>query len=229
MIDDNQHLNIPLRSHLTKQGFVVHVQRAIPGASSDFSEIMVDIVMIIAHERVDASNLVFLLRQIWRTVPIAVIKESSSTIERIEAFRRGADEFLSRQVDFEELVERIWSIHRRGPRIKQELRFGDLRFDPRNRQGWVNRQPFVVGRREAALLEILVENPEQSILRKILQQSVYTIDDGIGSNALDVVVHKLRRLLLTLNSRTYIRTIRLHGYALCLREESATEQTKDLS
>jgi DNA-binding response OmpR family regulator len=227
MINDNPRQDARLRSHLVKRDFVVYIQGTIPQAVINLSELLFDVVILWVSASVDASKLVSSLRLEWRTVPIVVLKNTSSVIERIATFKNGADEFLSQHIDFDELVERIWSIHRRGSAVREFLHFNDLSFDPRNRQGWVNQRPFVVSRREAALLEMLIANPGQPILREVLQKGVYSVHDGIGSNALAVLVHKIRRLLASLNSQAYIGTIPGHGYALCLQDTPA-DQTEAL-
>jgi len=130
----------------------------------------------------------------------------------------GADDYLVKPVDFEELAARIHAVARRSAGRNEAsqpgLAFADIVFDPRNRQTIVNGRPVELRPREAALLEALLRRAGEPVHREALLSSLYSLDEEIGSNALDVHVHHLRRRLSDAGARATISTVRGLGYAL---------------
>jgi len=94
------------------------------------------------------------------------------------------------------------------------LVFSNLEFDRSNREMIVRGQRIGLRPREAALLEVLLRRAGTPVHREMLLSSLYSLDEEIGSNALDVHVHHLRRRLADVGAQVTIATVRGHGYAL---------------
>jgi DNA-binding response OmpR family regulator len=205
-----------VRSHLAKHGFIVDTAMTatdglIVAAAGEHDVILLDLALPDG----DGSQIVEELRRARRPVPIIVLSARSAILDRVGLLDLGADDYLVKPFDLDELVARIRAVTRRGAaREEERLAFADLEFDRRTRQAIVNGCPVALRPREAALLEALLRRAGEAIHREMLLSSLYTLDEEIGSNTLDVHVHHLRRRLAEAGARVSIATVRGHGYAL---------------
>jgi DNA-binding response OmpR family regulator len=215
-IEDNRQFLDLLRSHLAKHGFTV-----------DTAETMAEGLGIAGHGGFDAIlldpglpdgegvDIVEGLRRAHSAVPVLVLTARGAISERVGLLDSGADDYLVKPFDLDELVARIRAVVRRGPARRQEqLAYADLVFDQNNRQAIVNGRAIPLRPREATLLEALLRRAGEPIHRDLLLSSLYGLDEEIGSNTLDVHVHHLRRRLAEAGARVSIATVRGHGYAL---------------
>ena len=158
-----------------------------------------------------------MLRRARDPVPILVLSARGGIGDRV-ALLDLAPMNLVKPVDFEELAARIHAIARRSAGRSEApqpgLVFADIMFDPRNRHAIVNGRPVELRPREATLLEALMRRAGEPVHRDALLSSLYSLDEEIGSNALDVHVHHLRRRLAEAGAHATISTVRGLGYTL---------------
>jgi two-component system OmpR family response regulator/two-component system response regulator QseB len=135
----------------------------------------------------------------------------------VQALDLGADDFLGKPFDPDELLARIRALHRRSLGSAQPLLGrGPLQLDPASLGVRWQGRPVDLPRREFALLRALLEQEGRIITREALQQRLYGWDDDVASNSLEVHVHHLRRKL----DAGLIRTVRGVGYCLVLPEDA---------
>lgn len=128
----------------------------------------------------------------------------------------GADDYLGKPFDLDELAARLRAIGRRGEgRAEPVMRFGDLALDPAAHTASRGGAQIALSRREYTLLHALIERPGAIVGRATLEERLYGWQEGVESNALEVHVHKLRAKL----GARLIRTVRGVGYQL---QEGAT-------
>jgi two-component system response regulator QseB len=215
-IEDNRRFLDLMRSHLAKRGFAVDVAATLADGLILVASGCHDVVLLdLSLPDGDGKEFIDRLRREHSSVPIIVLSARGEIAERLGSLDSGADDYLVKPFDLDELVARMRAVARRGGARKEEgLSFADIVFDQKRRLVLVNGQAVTLRPREAALLELLLRRAGEPIHRDILLSSLYNLDEEIGSNALDVHVHHLRRRLAEAGARASIATVRGHGYAL---------------
>ena len=215
-IEDNQRFLELMRSHLKKRGFTVDTAETLAdglvmSSSGDHDVVLLDLSLPDG----DGAEIIDRLRRERSPTPIIVISARGEIVDRLGSLDAGADDYLVKPFDLDELVARIRAIARRGVARKEEaLSFGDVAFDRRRHQVSVNGRNVTLRPRETALLELLLRRAGEPIHRDMLLSSLYSLNEEIGSNVLDVHVHHLRRRLAEAGARVTIATVRGYGYAM---------------
>lgn len=149
------------------------------------------------------------LRTRGEQVPVLVITARDAVSNRIDGLDAGADDYLLKPFDVDELLARLRALIRRSSgRAEPAWSFGSLEVDTVNRRVHLAGAPVVLSGREWAVLEPLVSRPGQILSRGQLEEKLYGWGDEINSNAVEVYVHKLRRKL----GAQAIRNVRGLGY-----------------
>jgi len=148
-------------------------------------------------------------------VPVIVIAKQSTVEDRVRILDAGADDFLAKPFDLEELCARIRAIKRRtNSRIESLITHGLITLDPATRTVHKKGKLINLPRREFVLLQLLMENPGRVMNREQIMQILYGWGADIDSNALEVHIHNLRAKF----NRSLIKTVRGVGYALQKQE-----------
>jgi len=215
-IEDNRRFLDLMRSHLRKRGFTVDTADTladglIMASSGGYEVVLLDLLLPDG----DGGEVIDRLRRERSLVPIIVLSARGEITDRLGAFDSGADDYLVKPFDLDELVARIRAVVRRGPSRKEDtLAFADVVFDRRRRVVLANGHIVGLRPREVALFETLLRRAGEPIHRDLLLSSLYSLEEEIGSNALDVHLHHLRRKLADAGARVRIATVRGYGYAL---------------
>ena len=155
------------------------------------------------------SALVKLIREKNISTPVVILTAHDAIDERVKGLDAGADDYLTKPFDLDELCARMRALQRRSKaRAKPTLVYGDITLDPAAHTVYKNDEQIIVSRREFALLQKLLENAGRVISREQLNQTLYGWGENIDSNALEVHIHNLRKRFGT----KLIRTIRGVGY-----------------
>ena len=142
-------------------------------------------------------------------LPVLVLTARDQVTDRIAGLELGADDYLVKPFDMDELVARIRSLLRRSAgRTSAVIRYGDLEVQTATRNVTKAGIPVDLGAREFALLQYLLDARGQVMSRHRLEQALYSAGGAVESNAIEVHVHHLRRKL----GAGLIRTMRGVGY-----------------
>ncbi len=145
------------------------------------------------------------------SVPIVILTARDGVAERVRGLDLGADDYVVKPFDLDELAARIRAVLRRhAGQADSTLAHGDLALDLATHEVRWRGAPVAVSPREFALLAALIERPGAVLSRAQLEERVYGWGEEVASNAIEVHVHHLRRKL----SEDVIRTVRGAGYAL---------------
>ena len=150
-------------------------------------------------------------RQRGLDLPILILTARDATGDKVAGLDAGADDYLVKPIDLDELAARIRALTRRSAgRASPLLTHGALTLDPAAHQVLLAGQPVELAAREFALLQLLLENLGRVLTRSQLEQSLYGWNDEPDSNALEVHIHHLRKKL----GSELIRTLRGVGYTI---------------
>ncbi len=151
------------------------------------------------------------LRGRGQTLPVLILTARDATHVKVQALDAGADDYLVKPIDLDELAARARALARRSAgHAVPLLTLGDLELDPAARMARLEGVPVDLSGREFALLLALAENAGRAMTRTQLEGAVYGWQDEPGSNTIEVHVHHLRRKLGT----ERIRTLRGIGYLI---------------
>jgi two-component system response regulator QseB len=173
------------------------------------------IILDLGLPKLSGMDILEAIRSQGDTTPVIILTARESIEDRILGLDKGADDYLAKPFDLEELSARIRSLMRRSSgRADMVLTYRNIRLDPAAHVVTVNDEPVQLPRREFDLLHKLLENAGQVLSREILMQSIYGWEVDVDSNALEVHIHNLRKKL----DADYIKTIRGVGY-MVIKEE----------
>ncbi|MBK7677077.1 MAG: response regulator transcription factor [Candidatus Accumulibacter sp.] len=169
------------------------------------------LVLDLGLARQDGLALLRKMRVAGNDLPVLIVTARSAVSDRVTGLNLGADDYLAKPFDLEELVARIHALLRRhAGRARPELRLGTLVLDPLAREVRLHGVAVTLANREFALLEALFENPGAVLTTEQLEDRLYGWGEEIASNAIEVHVHKLRKKL----GAGWIRNVRGVGYRL---------------
>ena len=151
----------------------------------------------------------------WRArglaLPVLVLSARDGVEHRVRALRAGADDYLLKPFDLDELVARLNALLRRaGGRSADLIRHGALSFSPSSGDVRLGDEPVALSRRELALLRTLLQHPDRVLGLDQLHDSLYGYAQEVESNAVNVHIHHLRRKL----GAGIVETVRGLGYRL---------------
>ena len=151
----------------------------------------------------------------WRrrgiTLPVLILTARDAISDRVRGLDSGADDYLVKPFDFDELLARMRALLRRhAGRAQTVLDYGALHLDPARHALTYHGQPVALSAREFSLLQALLEHPGAVLSREQLEDRLYGWGQEVESNAIEVHVHNLRRKL----GNEAIRTLRGIGYLI---------------
>lgn len=199
-----------MQQGLRQAGFVVDWAR--DGAAAELAAKTGDyavLVLDIGLPRQDGLTVLKRLRQAEYTLPVLVVTARDAVADRVAGLNLGADDYLVKPFDLDELVARVRALLRRqSGRGRSEMRLGALCLDPDRREVSLSDQAIALSQREFALLEALMARPGTVVSRESLEECLYGWDGEVSSNAIEVHLHNLRRKL----GGEWIRNVRGVGY-----------------
>lgn len=136
------------------------------------------------------------LRRRRMRVPILMLTSRDAITDRVAGLDAGADDYMVKPIDLEELSARLRALARRhAGRAAALITAGEIRIDPATREVWRADEPVELTAREYAVLMALARHPGALLTRAQIAEALYGWDDYIESNAVEVYIHHLRRKL----------------------------------
>ncbi len=212
IVEDDEILRGAVETGLAMNGFTVDAVDTLEDARAALSAWPYDAV-VLDVALPDGSG--FDLLKEWRTsgaaTPVLMLTARNATRDRIHGLDLGADDYLGKPFDLDELAARVRAIARRAHgRATAVLAWRDVTLDQAARTVCKAGEAVPLSRREFAVLRALMEQPEHVRSRAQLEDSLYGWQEEVGSNAIEVHVHKLRSKL----GREMIETVRGEGYRM---------------
>ena len=220
LVDDESAITENLAPFLERSGFIVTVaangQEALDRLESFAPDLIVlDVLMPV----LDGREVLRTLRKQDNWIPIILLTQVGESSERAMALEEGADDYLNKPFDPQELVARMNAVLRRARPGKPplsaswKLSSGNLVFDRRSRRAYMREEEIPLTPKALALLEYLLTHPDELVTRDRLLDVVWGWDYPVGTRAVDTRIAELRRVLDDdPSSPSYIETIPGQGY-----------------
>jgi two-component system response regulator MprA len=217
VVDDDRAVRDALRRVLTLAGY--EVQSAEDGAQAIelVAEAVPDAVVLdVGMPGIDGLEVCRRVRMLGNRVPILMLTARVEISDRVAGLDAGADDYLIKPFDVDELKARLRALLRRAAPESQpdELAFAEVVLERGRHGASVGDQFTELTRTEFQLLELLMMNPRQVLTHGLIYDRVWGYDFGPASNALRVYVGYLRRKLQDAGARELIHTVRGVGYVL---------------
>jgi two-component system, OmpR family, response regulator QseB len=209
LVEDDAMIGASVRAGLRQDGFAVDWIRdgaavdsalALPGDATPYDLVLLDLGL----PKKDGLDVLRGLRARGRDLPVLIMTARDAVADRVAGLDAGADDYLVKPFDLEELGARIRALLRR--------RFGDVEItlDPARREVRRDDADIALSAREFAVLQALLERPGAVLSRTQLEEKLYGWDEEPGSNTIEVYVHGLRKKL----GADVIRNVRGVGYTV---------------
>jgi DNA-binding response OmpR family regulator len=220
LVEDNERFAALLKQGLAAAGFTVDVLPTAEDASTALLTGRCDIVVLdLGLPDNDGLSVLAEMRRRGDATPVLILTARGSLKDRVTGLQSGADDYLVKPFALEELIARLQALLRRpGHLLGLALTLGNLTLDTVARQVFVGERPVAFSPREMAVLEHLLRRSNRVVAKDLLETSLYGLSQEIGSNAVEVYVHRLRRHLAEIGASVQVHTVRGVGYLIA--EES---------
>lgn len=217
LLEDEPELARRMVSRLTASGFVVDHFATLGDAIEAVTSTQYRAVLL--DRRLpdgDGLSLLPVLRTRVEPPPVIVLTALDEIPDRVAGLDAGAEDYLIKPFDFEELEARLRVLFRRdgGASRVRPVTVGRLTYDLAARQAGVDGTSLILPRRELAILDVLVRRSGRVVLREHLESEVYGVDDDISSNALEAHISRLRKRLADAGAGVALHGVRGVGYML---------------
>ena len=216
LVEDDPTLRQLVRRNLAAEGFAVDTAATVAEADSALNAAQFDAVLLdLSLPDGDGIEILKRLRQKRDPVPVIAVTARDGVDDRVRGLNLGADDYVVKPFATEELVARMRAVLRRpAEALGVKLACANLELDPASGSVAVDGRAVAVPRKELTVLEMLMRRAGRVVARAALEQSVYSLGEEIGSNAMDANISRLRRRLAEAGGSATIHAVRGVGYMI---------------
>ena len=216
VVEDEKNLNDAMCHILNEDGY--HTKAAYDGktgyelARTDEYDVIILDVMLPA---MDGFEVVHQLRRDGNATPVIIVTAKTSTTDKIEGLDCGADDYMTKPIDTDELLARIRAISRRKGEVPiDEMKFGDLTLDLHTHDLCCSGREVHLSQKEYEVMRMLMSSTGRVISKHDLLTSIWGTEGDTSENSAEAYISFLRKKLSHLNSEVQITTLRMLGYRL---------------
>lgn len=213
LIEDDSMIGRAMETGLRKAGF--SIDWVLDGRSAELSlanGVYDAAILDLGLPKKSGMEVLATLRATGNPTPVLIATARDAVQDRIAGLNAGADDYVLKPFDLDELIARVRAVlRRRAGTTSPLLVMGALTLDPVRRTVLLRSAPVSLSARELAVLEVLMQRRGAVLSRRKLEEAVYDWGDDIGSNAIEVHLHNLRKKLGT----ETIVNVRGVGYRVC--------------
>jgi DNA-binding response OmpR family regulator len=212
LVEDDELLGDGLKTGLRQEGYTVDWVTDGQSAENAMMDNEFDLVVLdLGLPKKAGLDVLKYVRAEGKDLPVLILTARDSVHDRVAGLDSGADDYLVKPFDLEELCARLRVLQRRkAGRSEPVIQHGAITLDPAAHKVSLNGEPVPLSMREFVLLQHLMENVGRVIPRARLEEKLYGWDADVESNSLEVFIHHLRKKLGT----ELIRTVRGVGYMI---------------
>lgn len=212
LVEDDEMIAETVLESMRRAGYAIDWAQDGRAAELSLGNGVYDLVLLdLGLPRKDGIELLKSYRKTGGLAPVIILTARDSVDDRIRGLDAGADDYLIKPFDLDELAARARALLRRRTGQKQPVyTHGELSLDPAAHEATRNGEPLPLVPREFALLQALIDEPTRVFTRAELEEKLYGWGQEVGSNAIEVHVHSLRRKI----GADQIVTVRGVGYRL---------------
>ena len=216
VIEDHERLAEFVAAGLDQAGFAVDVvHNAADGAAAIDAMAYDAVILDLGLPDADGMTLLRARRARGDGVPILLLTARDELEHRVEGLDAGADDYLLKPFAMAELVARIRVLLRRpSSSLGMTLSEGNVRYDTVSRETTIDGTQVMLSRREVDLLELLMRRSGRVVSKAAIEDGIYPFGEEIASNAVEVLVHRLRKRLQLAGATIQLHTLRGIGYLL---------------
>jgi DNA-binding response OmpR family regulator len=214
VVEDEPNLASVIQRGLEGQGYQAPIAETGEDAALFVRTEPVDLVLLdIALPDRDGHEVLAEIRRMRRDLPVIMVTARDDVASKIGALDRGADDYITKPFNFDELLARIRALTRRSDQSQAAaISWKGLHIDLLSHRVWRDEQEVSLSRREFALLEYFARNPGRLLSRQQILAAVWDYDFEGESNVVDVYVRYLRNKLDHPRAQSLFTTIRGSGY-----------------
>ncbi len=212
LVEDDPQLGDGIRTGLQQAGYAVDWLRdgleALHSLEVENFEI---VILDLGLPRMDGMELLEKVRNSGNDIPVLILTARDATSDKVKGLDKGADDYLVKPFDLDELCARVRALSRRhSGRASPLIKYRNIILDPMSRSLKKNGKYIAISTREFNILQILLENCGRVLSRDRIEESLFGWEDSLESNATEVHIHHLRKKL----GKEFIVTIRGVGYMI---------------
>ncbi len=210
LVEDDRMIGESVRKGLRQDGFAVDWVQDGHAAEIALDSEPYDLLLLdLGLPGKDGLDVLGALRRRGNAIPVLVLTARDGVSDRVKGLDAGADDYLVKPFDLEELAARIRALLRRqAGRSDPLIRVGALALDPATHAAFLDGEPVALSAREFALLQALAERPGVVLSRSQLEEKLYGWNEEVESNTVEVYIHALRKKI----GADFIRNVRGVGY-----------------
>ena len=210
LVEDDPMIGDSVRQGLAQDGFVVDWVKDGKAAELAVLNEVYDLMLLdLGLPRKEGLDVLKGLRAKGNAIPVMILTARDAVADRVKGLDAGADDYLVKPFDLDELSARIRALlRRRSGRAEPVISVGKLSMNPATREVTFDGEPVALSSRELALLSALIDRPGAVLSREQLEEKIYGWDREVGSNTVEVHIHSLRRKL----GQDFIKNVRGVGY-----------------
>ena len=222
LVEDNPSLTEMIAAHLRERGFTVDTVGTGAEALASLAAKAYDAAILdLGLPDMDGMDVLRAVRagdgRRGSMLPALILTARDGVSHRVSGLNEGADDYILKPFDLVEFEARLRAVLRRpGARHAKLLQFGHVRFDTDSRTAQVDDAPLDLTRREAALFEELIRRATQIVVRDLLVERLYGLEEDVSANAMEATISRVRRKLASHKAGVRIETLRGIGYRLSL-------------
>lgn len=212
LIEDDGLIGDGIKNGLEKLGFTVDwFSDGNDGHEALFQAQYDAVVLDLGLPGMDGLSILKDWRNKSRNEPVLVLTAKGDVDERIKGLNSGADDYLGKPFALKEVQARLNALIRRKNGVSApQIAYKNITFDPQSRKTFLNGNEVTLSPKETAVLEALLMNKNKVLSKEALENKIYSWDEDVSSNAVEVHIHHLRKKL----GKDIVKTVNKIGYIM---------------